>query len=157
MVIEHPVGLFCERLCEEHLGRGGHDLLCQVLQVRAVLGTPHPSDRSGLGQAQLAEQGIVARAVDQDRVPGLDQVADDKVERMVRPMREENLRSAHMDRALSEQERDPLAKGARSRKDSRSSPGRRGNRVGSSGFKCRPISEPSIQAAGGRPSPTRTA
>ena len=73
----------------------------------SVRRAPHPDGRDH-GHAQLAEQGIVARAVDQHGIARLRQVPHEQVERMIGPVREQDLRWRHLDRALAQHDGDAL-------------------------------------------------
>ena len=82
-VIELPVGFWARDCVKNTLARF-FGLGRKVLGIRAVRRATHADGRDH-GHAQLAEQGIVARAVDQHRIARLGQVSHEQVERMIGP------------------------------------------------------------------------
>ncbi len=79
----------------------------KIVRVRPVSSSPH-ADETRLGQPQFAEQRVVAGAIDKNRIAGLDELADDHVERIVRTLSQKNLRRLRADRALRQQSGDAL-------------------------------------------------
>ena len=118
--LEHPIGhgegksapgrIVGVGLREEDFGMAYVQLGMKVVEVGAVRSAPNPHDLH-LCQRQFAEQRIIAGVVDEHDVSRLEQVADDQVEGMVGPLRQEDSALRRVDRALHEHEAETLAKG----------------------------------------------
>ena len=94
-----------QRLREEDLGPIPRDLSCQIVEIRAV--RPAPDARHlDARELQLAEERIVAGAVDKDCIAGLQEMADDQVEGVVGAESHQDLRWRDMDRALRQHQSD---------------------------------------------------
>ena len=68
-------------------------------------------EQLGAIEAKAAEQVVVTRIVDQHGVAGLDEMANDQVERLARALSQDDLRRAGGDSQFREHEHDMLAKG----------------------------------------------
>jgi hypothetical protein len=95
-------GVVGQRLGEEDLGLVRQQQGLEGVQVGPVRQARHPQ-HVHLGQFQFPKQRVVARRVDQNMVPCIQQVTDDEVQRMVGTLGQQELTRVGLDAAFVEQ------------------------------------------------------